>query len=35
MKVTCTSAAHQQTAPMMIPDRCCIGPANGILLISY
>jgi hypothetical protein len=34
MKATCTSETHQHTAPMMIPDRCCIGPANGFL-ISY
>jgi len=31
---TCTSSTHQPSAPLMIPDRCCIGPADGFLISS-
>jgi hypothetical protein len=31
---TCTSGTHQHTAPTMIPDRCCIDPANAFLISS-
>ena len=32
MKGTYPSGAHQSTAPMMIPDRCCIDPPDGLLI---